>query len=267
MARVNFTGLAGNISDLNANFSQTYDLREYISTPGYVAATPKLALAAGGGWSIPIPTSGVALTVNPITSNGGVLVTGGAAANSALLGGTAIAGNSAFLQLAGNGNALGTTDLLVGQDSVGQANLMQRANVLMNIGTNNIARFQITAAGDTLQISSGGLGYGTGSGGTVTQITSKTTTVVLNKSNGGITLTAASLAATTSVSFVLTNSLIAATDVVNVSIRSGATLASYLVQVDAVAAGSCTITLRNYTAGALAEAVVLNFAVIKAVVA
>lgn len=109
------------------------------------------------------------------------------------------------------------------------------------------------------------LGFNTGAGGAVTQATSKATGVTLNKPCGAITLHAASLAATTSVSFTLTNSSIAARDVVVVSIASGATAASYLVVVGAVASGSCLITLRNYTGGALAEAVVLNFVVIKAV--
>ena len=42
---------------------------------------------------------------------------------------------------------------------------------------------------------------------------------------------------------------------------------SYAVTVDAVAAGSCRVQLRNVSAGALGEAVVLNFAVLKAVAA
>lgn len=109
------------------------------------------------------------------------------------------------------------------------------------------------------------IGYTTGAGGTVTQLTSKATGVTLNKACGQITMHNAALAATTSVTFTLTNSLIAATDTVLVSIQSVATVASYFVQVDAVAAGSCQITLRNYTAGSLGQAIVLNFAVIKGV--
>lgn len=100
-------------------------------------------------------------------------------------------------------------------------------------------------------------------GGSVTQATSKSTTVILNRPSGQITMHAASLAATTSVSFTLTNSLIDANDHVSVCIGSGATTNSYMVIVDAVAAGSCRIHLRNLTGGALAEALVLNFAVVK----
>lgn len=112
-----------------------------------------------------------------------------------------------------------------------------------------------------------GIGYATGSGGVVTQATSKATGVTLNTVTGTITMNNANLAAATSVGFTLTNSTIAATDTPIVVIKSGATADSYTVQVDAVAAGSCRISLRNYTAGALAEAVVLSFNIFKGVAA
>ena len=121
------------------------------------------------------------------------------------------------------------------------------------------------ATAKTFQISPTGIGYATGTGGTVTQATSKSTGVTLNKTNGSITLNAAALAASTSVAFTLTNSTIAATDVVNVTIRSGATSGAYVITVQATAAGSCSIMVRNVSAGSLSEALVLNFAVLKAV--
>lgn len=112
-----------------------------------------------------------------------------------------------------------------------------------------------------------GVGYATGAGGAVTQATSKSTGVTLNKVCGAITMNNAALGNNNSVSFTLTNSAIAATDVVAVSIKSGATAGGYLLLVDAVAAGSCQISLRNHSGGSLSEAVVVNFAVIKAVAA
>jgi hypothetical protein len=112
-----------------------------------------------------------------------------------------------------------------------------------------------------------GIGYVTGAGGTVTQATSKSTGVTLNTASGAITLNAASLAAATTVGFTLTNSVIGADDIVIPNIKSGATAGSYSVQVGAKAAGSCVIELRNYSAGALAEAVVISFAVLKGVTA
>lgn len=107
----------------------------------------RLSISNQGNVGIAAPSSGYALTVTPLTSNGGVLVTAGAASNSALFGGSSSAGNSAFMQLAGNGNAIGITDFLIGQDSAGQANLINRANVLLKLGTNNLERLTITADG------------------------------------------------------------------------------------------------------------------------
>jgi hypothetical protein len=112
-----------------------------------------------------------------------------------------------------------------------------------------------------------GIGYSTGAGGAVTQATSKATGVTLNTVSGAITLNAAALASATAVSFTLTDSAIAPTDLILLSIKSGATAGAYHAGVDAVGAGTATISLRNLSAGSLSEAVVLNFAVIKAVAA
>lgn len=112
-----------------------------------------------------------------------------------------------------------------------------------------------------------GIGYATGAGGTVTQGTDKSTGVTLDKVTGTVTMHNATLNAGTTVGFVLTNSAIAATDVIVVNLKSGATADSYVVTVTAVAAGSCRIELRNTSAGNLGEAVVLSFAVIKGVAA
>lgn len=126
-----------------------------------------------------------------------------------------------------------------------------------------------TAAGFIKSTSaSGGVGYATGAGGTVTQATNKSTGVTLDKICGEIVMNNATLAHQTPVAFTLTNSAIAATDVVAVSVKSGGTAGAYLVSAGAVAAGSCSITLFNcQTSGNLSEAVVLSFAVIKAVAA
>ena len=106
-------------------------------------------------------------------------------------------------------------------------------------------------------------GYITGEGGTVTQSTNKSTAVTLNKKCGQITMNAASLAADTVVTFVLTNSTIVATDLLVLNHDAGGTAGSYLLNAQC-AAGSVSINVRNVTAGALAEAIVIGFAVIKA---
>lgn len=107
---------------------------------------------------------------------------------------------------------------------------------------------------------------GQGTGGTVTQATSKSTGVTLNKQYGRITMNGAALAAAAEVAFTLTNSFIAATDIVIVNIQSVGTAGSYFVTVGAVAAGSCSITVGNASAGSLSQAIVLNYAVIKSVI-
>jgi hypothetical protein len=112
-----------------------------------------------------------------------------------------------------------------------------------------------------------GVGYATGAGGTVAQATNKGTAVTLNKICGRITMMNSALAAAAEVSFVLNNSTIAADDVVVVCIKSGGTVAAYMITVTAVAAGSCNITVANLSTGSLSEALVLNFAVIKSVAA
>lgn len=109
-------------------------------------------------------------------------------------------------------------------------------------------------------------GYGTGAGGTVTQATNKSTGVTLNARCGQITMNNANLVAGTAVSFTLTNSSIAATDVLIVNNASGGTLGAYMFGARC-AAGSATITVRNLTSGDLAEALVVSFAVIKATTA
>lgn len=118
-------------------------------------------------------------------------------------------------------------------------------------------------AGNVLIFGAGALGYATGSGGTVTQVTSRTTGVTLNKTNGAITLVSAAGLATFQ-SFTVTNSTVAATDVVHVTQKSGTDL--YQIFVTATAAGSFRITYAT-TGGVTVEQPVFNFAVIKGVTA
>ena len=109
------------------------------------------------------------------------------------------------------------------------------------------------------------IGYSAAGQTAVTQLTSKSTGVTVNTSAGQITMNAASLAATTNVTFTLTNSLLSAKDVIIVNVASAnATAGAYNCWVSSMLAGSATITLRNITAGALLEAVVINFAIVHA---
>jgi hypothetical protein len=106
------------------------------------------------------------------------------------------------------------------------------------------------------------IGYSTAAQGAVTQLTSKATGVTLNKSAGQITMDAASLAATTNVTFTLTNSLLSGKDVLILNVSGAATAGAYNCWVSSMTAGSATVTVRNISASPLAEAVVLNFVIV-----
>jgi hypothetical protein len=135
-------------------------------------------------------------------------------------------------------------------------------------GTDTNINITISPKGTGEVIITKPFGYGgSGTGGTVTQLTSRTTGVTLNKLSGQITLFAATaLSGHASNEFTLTNSFIDPTDVVHVCFASGLTGASYGVTVTAVNSGSCKITVSNFSNSATpADTPVLNFVVIKGV--
>ncbi|WP_051080351.1 hypothetical protein [Methylocystis rosea] len=113
----------------------------------------------------------------------------------------------------------------------------------------------------------GAFGYATGAGGTVTQLTSKSTGVTLHKLCGQITMNAAALGSLGIASFVLTNSFIEAGDNLILNhVGGGANFGAYRLNGRCVA-GSATIDVMNSTGGLLAEAIVIRFTVIKGVTA
>ena len=107
------------------------------------------------------------------------------------------------------------------------------------------------------------IGYTAAAQGTVTQSTSKSTAVTLNKPAGRITMDAASLATATNATFTLNNSFISANDTVILTISGGqATAGSYNVFANNLGTGTVSISLRNISGGSLSEAVVINFAIL-----
>ena len=109
------------------------------------------------------------------------------------------------------------------------------------------------------------IGYSAAAQGSVTQLTSKSTAVTLNKSAGQITMNNAALAGNTAASFTLNNSLISANDTIIVcisSITTGSTAGAYTSYVSNMTTGSASITLRNLSGTSYSEAIVINFAVI-----
>lgn len=119
--------------------------------------------------------------------------------------------------------------------------------------------------GTTLLFGSKGFGYGVSSGGTVTQLTSKSTVVTLNKPCGRIIMNNAALAAGAVISFIFYNSLITMSDtvVINTQADTYNALNSYDVKVEAMGHGYCYIIVKNNTASALSDAIGLEFTVIK----
>ena len=106
------------------------------------------------------------------------------------------------------------------------------------------------------------IGYAASAQGTVTQATSKSTAVTLDKSLGRITMNSASLAGGDIAMFTLNNSFIGSNDALIVNVSGAGTAGAYVAFVASMTNGSVSLALQNLTAGALAEAVVLNFAVI-----
>ena len=123
----------------------------------------------------------------------------------------------------------------------------------------------VTASGALRTSSTSPLGYTTGAGGVVTQATSITTGVTLNTPTGQITtVTNPSIAAAAEASFVVTNSAVAAIDVVVVSVQDQFTDGQVIAAVTKVDAGSFEVTLTNVSAAAVsAGTAVINFAVFK----
>jgi len=113
-----------------------------------------------------------------------------------------------------------------------------------------------------------GIGYATGAGGAVTQLTNRTTGVTLNKLAGAITTDTTSLAAETAAVFTVSNSTVVIGDTIIPSVQSGSNSGNTVVSIAGVTNGSFDIQVaNNNAAGGTAEtgAIIINFAVIKAV--
>jgi hypothetical protein len=114
-------------------------------------------------------------------------------------------------------------------------------------------------------LTTGSIGFATiaGTGGTVSQLTSRNTGFTLNKPCGTITLFSSTILSQASNTFTLTNSYIASTDFVLVNHVQTQTPGAYTIATNPNA-GSVDITMRNVSGGTLtAGAPVLQFIVIK----
>ena len=131
--------------------------------------------------------------------------------------------------------------------------------IIWAIDGNIHGRLAVDNTDNLLYIGNGALGYGTGSGGTVTQLTNKSTTVTLNKPSGQIIMNNDALAAGTSVSFQLNNSIIGYADTIYVTGDNS----NYKYEVFGARYGNQIIKVTNVTVSNLSEAPTITFTVIK----
>ena len=226
------------VSDVLQFNSDGTNTRSMVSTAQTQTLTNKTLTSP----TLTTPTLGVATatTINKVT-----ITAPATAATLTVLDGTTLTGPAA-------------TDTLVGRTSTDTlTNKTLTAPVLgAATGTSLAVTGAITSSG-------GGVGYAAGAGGIVTQSTNKTTGVTLSKLSGDITMNNASLAADTTAAFTLTNTTIAAADTLILLHVLTGTLGAYTFAA-VPAAGSAAISVHNCTPGALGEAIVIRFAVIKA---
>jgi hypothetical protein len=105
-------------------------------------------------------------------------------------------------------------------------------------------------------------------GGTVTQLTDKTTAVTLNKNTGEIITAAGAIPPGTAVAFTLNNLTIDANDNVVINVKSGSSVVGvYQVWCDSLVKGSCNIVLYNIGRSPYNEVLKLQFTVLKGAIA
>ncbi len=180
---------------------------------------------------------------------------GGSGVSSAIVYGGVDSTNAPFVRFRQD-----TTDSRIEAGRAGAA-----AFLPLTLYTNGAEKGRLDLSGNfVLNNTTGGLGYGTGAGGAVTQLTNKATAVTLNRPTGQITMNNAALAAGASVTFQLNNTVIVATDCVMVNPSANA---NYRVEVAALGGAAVQIRVTNVTGGPLSEALVVNFVVIRGVAA
>jgi hypothetical protein len=232
--KINFKNVANTFTSFFTNSNTAARTYTFQDRDGTIVDNTDLALKA----PIASPTFTGTLTSPPLIVSGTGLPTG----SSSTVIQNSGTGESRLWALGPDASTNGTLILLSARSD----------------GTNSNGSIKLDTSGNFLGISNVSvLGYGTGSGGTVGQLTSKSTGVTLSTPTGQITMNNAALSANTSVSFTWTNTLITAKDVVLWSQLAG-TDGAYTLTFKP-AAGSCTVTLRNVTAGSLSEAFAFQF--------
>jgi hypothetical protein len=152
------------------------------------------------------------------------------------------------------------------------ANERMRIDSAGNVGINKInptAKLDVTgsiaSSGSILSSGTGGIGYATGAGAAVTQLTSRTTQVPSTGASptGAITLFTAAPVVGTYFSFTVPNTGIAVTDTVVLSVRGGSN--TYVANCSQIIAATSFMVTMVSVAGIASDAPIVNFAIIKGV--
>lgn len=201
----------------------------------------------------------------------GFVTTGNVTANYFVGNGAALTGLSTYSNAnvasylptySGNiaaGNVAITLNETVGGNVIVTGNITA-GNV--NITNNETVGGTVTVTGN---VKVGGNLILSNTAGGVTQSTNKTTAVTANGATGQITMASGTIGAYTINAFTVNNSYVNSNDSIIVNLQTPVTAGTYLVTVGAVAAGSFIIYVYNATGAGHNDALVINFAVIRAV--
>ena len=199
----------------------------------------------------------------------GVNVTGNVVGGNINTGGQVVAtGNITGGNVLSGGIVSVVGNISGGNVNAGQLSLTGNVISALNV-TGNVTGGNLRTNGTVRSFgNAAGIGYGVGAGGTVTQGpgADKTVPVTLNTVTGEITMNNAQISGLSTVTFVLTNSAVANTDVMIINQVGGANIGLYTFNAQCNS-GSANITVFNATNNNRSDAIVLRYAVIKGDVA
>lgn len=246
---------------LAPNGTGSVSMSKVAITGGTISGITDLAIADGGTGASTASDArtNLGLGTMAVQNANNVAITGGA------ISGVTFAGSFTGLTLV-------EATTLTGLTTTNGGNLRLNGNTLSSTNTNGNINLIPNGTGQVLTTAP--LGYGAGAGGTVTQLTSRTTGVTLDKITGEIVLFTGSISGHDADEFTLTNSFIGANDVIMLCIKSGAAVGTrkyYQVHAVAVSAGSCVISIGNIDNATIpsagTESPVIQFVILKGAIA
>ena len=241
----------GAFTTLTASGHTTF---EGVTSTG-ATGTGKIVYDTSPAFTTPNLGTPSAAVLTNATGTAAGLTSGNVTTNANLTGHITSAGNAAVLgsfSLAQLNTAINDADV---------ANLVSPAFTTPNIGV--ASGTSLTTTGVITSTGTAGVGYSTGAGGAVTQLTDKGTGVTLNKISGQITMSSANILSGASALFLLTNSTITTNDTMSINHVSTGTVGVYQAWCAMCQSGSAYIWVKNNSLVTLGEAIVLQFNVHK----